>query len=301
VQVARRVVHLKAYFRRALEFTKCARLGAGLTVLLLSFTLICPISRAASKSSLEQPSAGASTSATPSQEKTREAVKWWEIAAIAASALFFAWLRLVKDFRHYKGLLHVLLLSGYTWTFLTSIATGTFILDYLLLPYIERFKMLQPGLIAHLSLLLGHSGVSAAVAYGSPFLLAKLPLHSGGSPGHASERQKPEKTTTEMNAVFESMRESLEGHVNGKLSDWTLEYDWPVLKYAAKTLAVDQASSGAITDEDKDLLHQDVDGYQKNEDKWEDRQKKYELLRMMMSQSSFRDLRQRLKQAGKPS
>ena len=161
--------------------------------------------------------------------------------------------------------------------------------------------MLHSGPIAHLSLALGHSGASAAFAYVSPILLAKLPLHSGGSPGNAPQGHKAQKTNTEMNAIFESMRESLEGRVNGKLSDWTGEYDWPVLKYAAKTLAVDQASSGIITIDDKNLLLHDVDGYQRCEDKWEDRQRKYELLRKMMCQSSFRDLRQRVNQAGKLS
>src|SRR6202043_1564842 len=99
--------------------------------------------------------------------------------------------------------------------------------------------------------------------------------------GHEPDGQKPEKTTTEMNAVFESMRESLEGRVNATLSDWTVEYDWPVLKYAAKTLAIDQASSGIITKQDKDSLRLEVDGYLRCEDKWEDRQRKYELLRTM--------------------
>ena len=304
MKVTRRIAHLpQMYIRLAFESARYLRLGAALAVLLILFSLICPVSRAVSKPPPEQPSAGTSPSATSNQENGRGGQKYepWEIAVIAAFALSFAWLSLVKDFQHYKGLLHVLLLSGYTWVFLTFIAAGTFTLDYLLLPYIESIRMLRQGIIAHLSLALGHAGVSAAFAYGSPFLLAKLPARLGGATGHAPEGQKSEKQITEMNAVFESMREYLEGHVNGKLSDWTLEYDWPVLKYAAKTLALDKANNGSITMEAKDSLHKEVDGYLGCEDKWEDRQRKYGLLRSMMSQSSFRDLHQRLKQAGKVS
>src|SRR5262249_54010612 len=103
------------------------------------------------------------------------------------------------------------------------------------------------------------------------------------------------------NAVFEAMREALEGYVNAILSDWTVHYDWPVLKYAAKTLCLDRQSWGAMQLEEKELRFQHLDSYTKSDDMWEDRQRKYELLRDMMSQTSFQDLRRRLAQADKMS
>jgi hypothetical protein len=273
-----------------------SRLAILLVVVLFLLTSACPVSRAGSDRppNPESPALSGSSAAP--------AVDTLEITLIATIALILAWLRVVKDFRHYKGLLHVLLWSGYTWIFLTFIAAGTFVLDYLLLPLISSFRMLH-GFIAHPVLVLGHAGVSSAFAYyGSPAILAKLPLHPDGTSARgAPNTRKPEKTTTEMNAVFEAMRESLEGYVNATLLDWTLQYDWSVLKFAANTLFMDRSSSEAITPDEKERLCGDVEAYRKSDDAREDRQKKYELLRKMMAQCSFQDLRGRLARAGKTS
>ena len=224
-----------------------------------------------------------------------------EIALIAAIALLFAWLRVFKDFRHYKGLLHTLLWSGYTWVFLIVIGAITFVLDWLLLPLLESSAALHG--VAHPMLALGHVGFSslssAYAGYGSPALIARIPLGPRSAPvPDQAEKPNPEKTS-EMNAVFEAMWESLECSVNGILSDWTLKYDWPVLKYVAKNLATGREVSKALTSDEIEALCRQAGACQTEAELWEDRQRKYKLLRKMMDQSSFQDLRKRLANAGK--
>jgi len=221
----------------------------------------------------------------------------WEIAVLATTAFLLAWLRLLTDFHRYKGLLSSLIWNGYSWVFLIFVAAFTFLVDYKTAPYIKH--MIQSGIVEHVVLFLGHTTVSAASVYLVPPLLAKLPLHFGAAPAQPPGALRPEKKATEMNIVFKSIGESLEGRVNGELIGWTTQYSWPVLKFAAHMLATDQVSSGLITQEESERLKARAAGCEKCEDEFVDRQKKYELLREMINHSSFRDIRTRLRQAGK--
>lgn len=217
---------------------------------------------------------------------------WFGTGVLLVIALVFAWLKLLTDFYQYRGLLPALLWSGYSWVFVVFIAALSFAFDYMVWKYWAH--NINPHWFGHLSLALGHTGASAAFANTVPFLLSRIPaLH------HRHEYPSVERKPTEMNAVFAAIRESLDGRTNGKLTDWTIQYSWEEIKYTANTMRIDHENSKTITSDYSALLKSEFDRYTCSENLWEDRQKKYELLRRLMTHSSFRDLRTRLKQANR--
>ena len=222
-----------------------------------------------------------------------------ELVLLAATALFFASLGLLRDFNHYRGLLHSLLWNFYSWVFLAFTGTCIFAVDYAVLPLLHQF--IQLGLMLHISLALGHTGVSAALTYASPFLLGFIPAPARASTDKDSPRapNEEERPTTEMNVVFAAIRESLENLVNGKVLDWTEEYSWPVIRSTGKMLLVDLQNTGTITHDESRRLMQQVDAYTECQDVWDNRQRKYELLRRLMKRSSYHDLHLRLQRAGR--
>lgn len=239
------------------------------------------------------------TSGGSGEHHTLSSLELSELAWLAVVALLFAWLKLVTHFDRYKGLLHVLLWNGYSWIFLVFIAACGFALDVPLL------SLLHPRLdswLTHIYIGLGHAGASSALAYASPVVLAKFqPTRAGAVPvpGPMPGEPKAPRKRSEMNIVFAAIHESLEGRVNSELNKWTLRYKWEVLKYAAHMLTVDQVSAEMIPPEQGERLKLELNGYARCENDLEDRQHKYELLRKMMSQTSFKDLRTRLLQADK--
>lgn len=223
----------------------------------------------------------------------------WDMVLIAVIALFFASLGLMKDFHHYRGLLHTLLWNFYCWVFLAFTGACIFAVDYAILPILHR--VIQRDLMLHLSLALGHTGVSAAFTYASPTLLGLIPVKAKAltdepAPPKPAEKEK-ERPATEMNIVFSAIRESLENQVNGKVLDWTQQYSWPVIKSTGKMLTIDLVNSGMVTQEESERFRRDVDGYTECEDLWDNRQRKYELLRRLMKRSSYHDLHLRLQRA----
>jgi|GEM_PF-5767606 len=205
-------------------------------------------------------------------------------------ALGFAWLKLLTDFYQYRGLLIALLFNGYSWVFVVFIATLSFVVDYF--AYFHWVRKLE---LAHAYLVLGHMGVSALFANFVPLLVAKIRIL------HPTHDPSVEKRPTEMNVVFGAIRETLDGHTNGKLTNWARQYTWDEVRYAAHTMRIDHENSKQITPEQSGRWKSDIDAYKPCDNIVEDEQKKYELLRRVMTHSSFRDLRMRLKQATKQS
>ena len=229
----------------------------------------------------------------------------WDLALLAVIAFFFASLGLIKDFHHYRGLLHTLSWNFYSWLFLVFTGACIFAVDYMVLPVLHR--VIQRELMLHLSLALGHTGVSAVLTYASPYMLALIPVRAralldDASPSRANETENErarerERPTTELNVLFAEIRASLENEVNGKVLEWTHQYSWPVIKSTGKMLLSDLTNSGTITREESERLRWDVDGFTECEDVWDNRQRKYELLRRIMKRSSYRDLHLRLQRA----
>jgi hypothetical protein len=303
----------------------CATALMALSLLLV--TLICPICEAASTPAPQQDAANTPT--TPSTRSGDRPVKEKapsgarapdtqpsgaeeekphplsslnlnELAGLALVALLFAWLKILTDFHRYKGLLHVLLWNGYSWVFLIFIAACGFVLDFQALSMLSKYFSKDAIWMTHLYLALGHTGASAALAYASPVLLAKVqPVRSGVVPGPVLGEPRASRKRSEMNIVFAAIHESLEGRVNRELNKWTLKYRWEVLKYAANMLTIDQVSAEIIPPEEGERLKLEVNAYKECEGDLENRQLKYELLRKMMSHTSFKDLRMRLAQAEK--
>lgn len=281
MQGVRNVTHRpKGCPRSQHEIRGSVRLTAALFVLLLCLlTVLCPVY------GLTGPGNQGSTANAPRVDRGID-LETWEKILIAAIALFFAWLRLLTDFPRYRGLLHVLLWNWYSWAFLVFIAAGIFLIDFLIWPYVR--KMIHEALIAHISLFIGHTGVSAALAYGTPLLLAKIPFQ---------DNPRPKKEPTEMNVIFAAIRESLANRANAELCKWTTVYNWNVLRFAAYMLISDQVSSKTLPEDEGEALKQWVAACQECDDRFNDMQKKYELMLKMMSLSSFTDLQSRLRQA----
>ena len=233
---------------------------------------------------------------------TQEGLTRGELLIIAAVALFFAFLGLLKDFHRYRGLLHLLIWNGYSWLFLGFTTMGIFAIDYIALQQLhQHVKLIHEDLMRHISLILGHTTVSAAFAYVSPFILRVIPTQSKAALSDPSPLKKPEeeKPTTEMNVVFAAIRESLENRVNGKVYDWALNCSWPVIRSTGRMLLTDLHQSGTISQEQFESGKTLEASYQPCADVWDDRQVKYELLRIMMTRSSYHDLSLRLARTAK--
>lgn len=236
---------------------------------------MCPLCKAGTESAN-------SPAAAPTQENF-----WLGTGVLMVVALAFAWLKLLKDFYQYRGLLTALLWSWYSWVFVVFIAALSFVFDYFVWKHWAH--NIEFG---HIYLVLGHTGASAAFANFVPFLVARMPvLHA------KNHDQSVDWHPTEMNVLFAAIRESLDSRTYGKLSNWTTEYSWDEIKYAAHTMRIDQENTRIITRDQSIRLKTEMNGYVSCENPWEDRQTKYELLRRVMTHSSFSDLRLRLKQA----
>src|ERR1700687_1933857 len=133
--------------------------------------------------------AAASSSTGVGSEPTREGLTHGELGMIAAVALLFASLGLLKDFHRYRGLLHVLVWNFYSWLFLAFTTTCIFAVDYVALQQLQN--VIHTELMRHISLALGHTSVSAAFAYASPIILRVIPMQSQATPEPSPK--KPEK------------------------------------------------------------------------------------------------------------
>jgi hypothetical protein len=100
-----------------------------------------------------------------------------------------------------------------------------------------------------------------------------------------------------MNVVYAAIRESLENRVNGKVLEWTDTYTWPVIKSTGRMLLADLLRSGMISQDECESAKLEELSYQECADSWDNRQMKYELLRIMMTHSSYHDLSSRLARA----
>jgi hypothetical protein len=232
---------------------------------------------------------------------------WLDRGLLVLIALLFALAGLLKDFRRYRGLLPVLFSNFYSWVFITFTATCIFAVDYYVFqwPLFHRIvhAVSEPGdeeAMLHLSLVLGHTGVSAAFVYLSPFVLGFIPTQARLSPTEQSPNESgKEKPVTEMNVVYAAIRESLETSVNGRVCDWTDEYSWPVIKSTGKMLLIGLVNSGMISHTEFERAKQEEDSYHESDEFWENRQRKYELLRKMMNHTSYGDLRSRLERTAR--
>lgn len=243
------------------------------TVLLFSLALLCPLCRAGTES-------------PPTPISGLPVEDWWrQIPVLMVVALGFGWLKILTDFKQYRGLLLALLLNGYSWVFVVFIASLSFVFDYFAITHgVSHIPL------GHVYLVLGHIGVSALFANFVPLLVAKIRFL------HPTHDPSVEKRPTEMNVVFGAIRETLDGHTNGRLTSWARKYTWDHLKYVAHTMRIDHVNSKQITADESARWESEIDGYKSCDKQLEDQQKKYELLRRMMTHSSFSDLRMRLKQ-----
>jgi len=222
-----------------------------------------------------------------------------DIGLLVVIALLFALLGLFKDFRRYRGLLPVLFKSFYSWVFISFTATCIFFVDYLLYQWKLPHRYVPQEVVWHLSLALGHTGISAAFVYISPFLLSRIPTHARGTLEELSDEPVKEKPITEMNVVYAAIRDSLENEVNGRVLDWTKMYSWPVIKSTGMMLLTDMLNSGAISRQEFERAKLEEKGYEQCDDFCENRQRKYELLRKIMKHSSYQDLRSRLERTAR--
>jgi hypothetical protein len=254
--------------------------------LFFALIFVFPLSLAAAT---EVASAGAGASPESLIHKDR-----WIIAAVA---LFFALLSLLKDFRRYRGLLHTLLWNGYSWLFLAFTAMSIFAIDYIAWQVLQQHTTLvrNDEVMGHISLILGHSTISAAFVYASPFILRVIPAESKApNQGPVPEKPEKDKPATEMNVIFAAIRDSLETLVNGKVRAWSIKYSWPVIKVTGKMLLTDLLMSEVISKEDFDRALSVEDAHQPCADLQEDNYQKYKLLRLMMSRCSYYTLKERL-------
>jgi len=217
-----------------------------------------------------------------------------EICLLLPLAFLFALLGLLKDFHRYRGLLHVLIWNFHSWLYLCFTATCIFTVDYYAFLGLEKITSME-GFMRHVSLALGHTGVSAAFAYTSPFLLSVFPAQIRTLPEEPAAKQpEREKPTTEMNVVYAEIQDSLETCVNCKVNDWTDKYSWPVIRFTGKMLLTDRLRPGMLSQERFDSAIQQEGCYEECTDFWENRQRKYDLLRIMMTHSSYHQLSYRL-------
>ena len=220
-----------------------------------------------------------------------------EQALIAPIALLLAFMGLYKDFRSYRGLLHILLWNFYSWLFLAFTTMFIFAIDYAALLQIQ--KLIHPALMQHVTLALGHTTISAAFAYTAPFILRVIPTQSQVAPAHPAPASPERKPATEMNVIYAAIRESLENQVNGKICEWAYKYSWSVIKSTGRMLLTDLHRSGVISQDEFENARTLESSYKLCLDPSDDRDVKYELLRLMMSRSSYYDLSTRLERTAK--
>jgi len=214
-----------------------------------------------------------------------------DVVTVILVAGLLAWLKVFKSFHMYKGLLLYMFVDWPGWVFMLFIISVAAVPDLAVLPFVTRFLgqiYKWPEMIREPSLALVHLGFSSASVSLGPLLLptVKVPVAAGDKP-------KGEKST-EMNVVFDAIRESLDNHVNSQILTWTSEYGWPVIKLTAKMLIADRMNSGHLSSQEGERAKLDVDTYKKCDDDLDDRQSKYELLRKLMNHTSFEDLNARL-------
>jgi len=233
------------------------------------------------------------------QKTTWEKIKpWVDYGLLIILAFLFALLGLLKDFRHYRGLLPVLFKSFYSWVFITFTATCIFAVDYVIYQWQFLHDLIRPEAMFHIGMVLGHTGVSAAFVYGSPSLLSLIPTHMKAP--HVDAPDEPrEKPITEMNVVYAAIRELLENQVNAEVLEWTVTYDWDDIRSTGKMLLTDLRSSGIISQAQFDAATAEERAYVECEDVLENRDRKYQLLRKMIKRSSFMDLSSRLQRTAK--
>jgi hypothetical protein len=272
----------------------------GLLALVLFFVLVfvLPVPMAAANK-------GPTTSVGANPQEAVHAVEglgsWLDTCLLVLIAFLFALLGLLKDFRRYRGLLPVLFSNFYSWVFITFTAACIFAVDYEVFQWVHRHITNPPQeAMLHLSLVLGHTGVSAAFVYVSPFLLSFIPTQARRSTAEPSlnipEKEKP---ITEMNVVYAAIRESLENQVNGRVSEWTDTYSWPVIKHTGKMLLIDLLNSGTISHGEFENAKLEEEACEGCGEFWENRQRKYDLLRRIMKHSSYQDLSSRLERTAK--
>jgi hypothetical protein len=263
-------------------------------VLFSALVFVFPVSVAA-----DSPTTSTNSSSTESGlGPAHEGLTPGEMGMIAVVALLFASLGLLKDFHRYRGLLHILIWNFYSWLFLAFTTMCIFAADYAVLPLLH--KVIREELMLHISLALGHTGVSAAFAYASPFMLSVIPTQVRTAPAEPSPKKpEKEKPTTEMNVVYAAIRESLENRLNGRVHDWTYKYSWPVIRSTGKMLLTDQLRSGMISQEKFEGAKLEEGSCQECADPCDNRQAKYDLLRIMMMHSSYHDLSSRLERTAR--
>ncbi len=274
---------------------------AALLVIAFLFTLVFafPASVAAADRGLFT---GSEDSNRTVQQRHIDKLKpWLDISLLVLIAVLFALLGLLKDFRRYRGLLPVIFKTFYSWVFIAFTAACIFAVDYAVFQWASsRHALEHEQAMLHLSLVLGHTGVSAAFVYVSPFLLRTIPTHAQATRAEQPPRNpEQEKPVTEMNVVYAAIQQSLETSVNGKLCDWTDEYSWPVIKSTGRMLLIDLVNSGMISHEQFESAKLEQGSYQEADEFWENRQRKYELLRKMMKHSCYSDLSSRLGRTAK--
>lgn len=243
--------------------------------------------------------APAATGASEAEPAHKPALRLTPIeqALIAPIAILLAFMGLYKDFRGYRGLLHILIWNFYSWLFLAFTTMFIFAIDYLALLKLQNLTI--PPLMQHVTLALGHTTVSAAFAYTTPFILRVIPTQSKITPRNSASSPAEKKPATEMNVIYAAIRESLENHLNGKVSEWTFKYSWPVIRSTGKMLLIDLHRSGVISQDDFDEARTQESCFKECQDSLEDRDAKYELLRLMLSRSSYYDLSTRLERKAK--
>jgi hypothetical protein len=234
------------------------------------------------------------------QKTTWEKIKpWVDYGLLIILAFLFALLGLLKDFRRYRGLLPVVFTSFYSWVFITFTATCIFAVDYVIYQAQFLHRLITEEAMFHIGMVLGHTGVSAALVYASPSILSLIPTHMKAphmEPAGQPEREKP---ITEMNVVYAAIRELLENQVNAKVLEWTITYTWDDIRSTGKMLLTDLRSSGIISQAEFDAATVEEGAYTECEDVLENRDRKYRLLRKTMKHSSFMDLSSRLQRTAR--
>ena len=218
----------------------------------------------------------------------------WEFVLIGIFGYGVAWMIFVKDFRRYKGLHLLLFRSGYAWVFLIFVTAATFAIDVLALQFLQRFELHAWAM--HLALGLGHPIASSVVTKASPYLLAFIPAapEIRERDDAAEDLEEEEKPLSEMNVIFDNIREFLDNQRNSVVQKWTTVYNWEKIKFVADMLIEDRVTSHIITHKKGEQLKKDVEQFAPCADVLTDRKLKYRALLKLTNLSSVQDIRSRL-------
>lgn len=276
--------------------------AASLALFVLVSAVIFPISACADSKSPES-KVSSLVAHSDNKEQTHDIDNpWLDIVLLGVLSFLFCLLGLLKDFRRYRGLLPILFSNMYSWVFIIFTTTCIFAVDYVMYQFMYRSSVLHNFMtesMMHLSLALGHTGISAASVYLSPMLLSVIPTHARAVSEQPHNQPEKEKPITEMNVVYAAIRELLENQVNSRVSDWTDLYSWPVIKSTGKMLLTDLLNSGTISREEFQSAKLEEGAFEGDSDFWEDRQRKYDLLRKIMKHSCYQDLSLRLERTSR--